>query len=80
MSGAAPLVYVDHFGMDFGKKNVIRDLSFDIKAGETFGLRVVVVAELWILAAIVLRLAVRLFRYGSIEYSRKLSLREIFSA
>lgn len=41
---------------------------------------VVVVAELWILAAIVLRLAVRLFRYGSIEYSRKLSLREIFSA
>lgn len=41
---------------------------------------IVVVAELWILAAIVLRLAVRLFRYGSIEYSRKLSLREIFSA
>lgn len=41
---------------------------------------VIVVAELWILAAIVLRLAVRLFRYGSIEYSRKLSLREIFSA
>ena len=39
-----------------------------------------VVAELWILAAIVLRLAVRLFRYGSIEYSRKLSIREIFSA
>jgi ABC-2 type transport system permease protein len=39
-----------------------------------------VVAELWILSAIVLRLAVRLFRYGSIEYSRKLSLREIFSA
>lgn len=38
MSGAAPLVHVDHFGMDFGKKNVIRDLSFDIKAGETFGL------------------------------------------
>ena len=24
--------------MDFGKKNVIRDLSFDIRAGETFGL------------------------------------------
>jgi len=41
---------------------------------------VIVVAELWILSAIVLRLAVRLFRYGSIEYSRKLSLREIFSA
>lgn len=41
---------------------------------------IVVVAELWILAAIVLRLAVRLFRYGSIEYTRKLSLREILSA
>lgn len=37
MSGA-PLVRVEHFGMDFGKKNVIRDLSFDIYAGETFGL------------------------------------------
>jgi ABC-2 type transport system permease protein len=41
---------------------------------------IVVVIELWGLAAIVLRLAVRLFRYGSIEYSRKLSIREIFSA
>ena len=41
---------------------------------------IVVVVELWVLAAIVLRLAVRLFRYGSIEYSRKLSIREIFSA
>jgi ABC-2 type transport system permease protein len=39
-----------------------------------------VVTELWVLSAIVLRLAVRLFRYGSIEYSRKLSLREIFTA
>lgn len=38
MSGTTPLVQVDHFGMDIGKKNVIRDLSFDIKAGETFGL------------------------------------------
>lgn len=38
MNGASPLVRVDHFGMDFGKKNVIRDLSFDIHAGETFGL------------------------------------------
>lgn len=41
---------------------------------------VIVIAELFGLAALVLRLAVRLFRYGSIEYSRKLSLREIFSA
>jgi ABC-2 type transport system ATP-binding protein len=38
MSGAAPLVHIDHFGMDFGKKNVIKDLSFEIYAGETFGL------------------------------------------
>ena len=41
---------------------------------------IIVVVELWVLAAIILRLAVRLFRYGSIEYSRKLSIREIFSA
>jgi ABC-2 type transport system permease protein len=41
---------------------------------------IAVVIELWLLSAIVLRLAVRLFRYGSIEYSRKLSIREIFSA
>lgn len=40
---------------------------------------VIVVIELFLLSAIVLRLAVRLFRYGSIEYSRKLSIREIFS-
>ena len=33
-----PLVVIDHFGMDFGKKTVIRDLSFDIRTGETFGL------------------------------------------
>ncbi len=33
-----PLVHIDHFRMDFGKKNVIRDLSFEIRAGETFGL------------------------------------------
>lgn len=35
MSGAAPLVEIEHFGMDFGKKNAIRDLSFEIRAGET---------------------------------------------
>jgi ABC-2 type transport system permease protein len=40
---------------------------------------IIVIAELFVLSAIVLRLAVRLFRYGSIEYSRKLSIREIFS-
>jgi ABC-2 type transport system permease protein len=39
----------------------------------------IIIVELFVLSAIVLRLAVRLFRYGSIEYSRKLSIREIFS-
>ena len=33
-----PLVHIDHFRMDFGKKNVIRDLTFEIREGETFGL------------------------------------------
>jgi ABC-2 type transport system ATP-binding protein len=33
-----PLITIDHFRMDFGKKTVIKDLSFDIKRGETFGL------------------------------------------
>ncbi|NEN06786.1 ATP-binding cassette domain-containing protein [Diaminobutyricibacter tongyongensis] len=32
-----PLVHIDHFRMDFGKTTVIRDLSFDIQRGETFG-------------------------------------------
>lgn len=41
---------------------------------------IVVIAELFVLSGLVLRLAVRLFRYGSIEYSRKLSLREVISA
>jgi ABC-2 type transport system ATP-binding protein len=38
MTDTIPLVRIDHFGMSFGKKNVIRDLSFDIHVGETFGL------------------------------------------
>ncbi len=39
MTAAAtdPLVVVDHFRMDFGRTTVIRDLSFDIRRGETFG-------------------------------------------
>jgi ABC-2 type transport system ATP-binding protein len=37
-SPSKPLVVIDHFRMDFGKKTVIRDLSFDIRSGETFGL------------------------------------------
>src|SRR5690606_29947402 len=31
------LVRVDHFRMDFGKTTVIKDLTFDVKKGETFG-------------------------------------------
>lgn len=31
------LVHVDHFRMDFDKTTVIKDLSFDVKKGETFG-------------------------------------------
>ena len=38
MSKETPLITIDHFRMDFGKKTVIKDLSFDIKRGETFGL------------------------------------------
>jgi ABC-2 type transport system ATP-binding protein len=36
-AGAEPLVHIQNFRMDFGRTTVIRDLSFDIKAGETFG-------------------------------------------
>lgn len=39
----------------------------------------IVIAELFILGALVLRLAVRLFRYGSMEYSKRVSARAIFS-
>ncbi len=35
MSGA--LVHIHGFRMDFGDKTVIRDLSFDVQRGETFG-------------------------------------------
>src|SRR6195952_5778877 len=37
MPTTAPLVHIEHFRMDFGKTTVIRDLSFDIARGETFG-------------------------------------------
>ena len=37
ITSGPPLVHVDHFRMDFGKTTVIRDLSFDIQRGETFG-------------------------------------------
>ncbi|MEO8220075.1 MAG: ABC transporter permease [Specibacter sp.] len=39
----------------------------------------IVIVELFICGAVALRVAVHLFRYGSIEYSRKLSLRTAFS-
>lgn len=31
------IVEINHFRMDFGNKTVIRDLSFDVNAGEIFG-------------------------------------------
>ncbi|WP_251046741.1 ABC transporter ATP-binding protein [Arthrobacter sp. ISL-85] len=34
---AEPLVHIEDFRMDFGDTTVIRDLSFDVHAGETFG-------------------------------------------
>lgn len=41
---------------------------------------VLVVVELFVLAALVLRIAAQIFRYGAIEYSRKVSLRTALSA
>ncbi|WP_364397697.1 ABC transporter ATP-binding protein [Pseudarthrobacter sp. LMD1-1-1.1] len=34
---AEPLVHIQDFRMDFGDTTVIKDLSFDVQAGETFG-------------------------------------------
>ncbi|MFC8523411.1 ABC transporter ATP-binding protein [Pseudarthrobacter sp. NPDC057230] len=34
---AEPLVHIQDFRMDFGDTTVIRNLSFDVRAGETFG-------------------------------------------
>ncbi|GIU58056.1 ABC transporter ATP-binding protein [Arthrobacter sp. NicSoilC12] len=34
---AEPLVHIQDFRMDFGDTRVIKDLSFDVRAGETFG-------------------------------------------
>ncbi|MBT1001283.1 ABC transporter permease [Paenarthrobacter sp. DKR-5] len=39
---------------------------------------IAVIVELYLVGFLLLRLAVHLFRYGSIEYSRKLSLRDAF--
>lgn len=38
MPSQTSIVTIDHFRMDFGNETVIKDLSFDIKRGETFGL------------------------------------------
>ncbi len=40
----------------------------------------IVIVELFVLSAIVLRLAVRLFRYGSIQYTSKVSLKTVLAA
>lgn len=37
MSANTPLVTIDHFQMNFGRKTVIEDLSFDVRRGEVFG-------------------------------------------
>jgi ABC-2 type transport system ATP-binding protein len=36
-AAAEPLVHIQDFRMDFGDTTVIKDLSFDVRAGETFG-------------------------------------------
>lgn len=36
-TSSTPLVHVEHFGMSFGRTEVIKDLSFEIQRGETFG-------------------------------------------
>jgi ABC-2 type transport system permease protein len=38
---------------------------------------IIIILELFLLAAVVLRLAVRLFRYGSIEYTNKVKIRDV---
>jgi ABC-2 type transport system permease protein len=40
---------------------------------------ITVIVELFVLGIIVLQVAVRLFRYGSIEYTRKVSLKTVFN-
>ncbi|WP_427007031.1 ABC transporter ATP-binding protein [Pseudarthrobacter sp. H2] len=36
-AAAEPLVRIEDFRMDFGDKTVIKDLSFEVRSGETFG-------------------------------------------
>ena len=37
MENMESIISIDHFKMRFGKTEVIKDLSFDVKRGETFG-------------------------------------------
>lgn len=37
MNPTSPLISIDHFRMNFGKKTVIKDLSFEVRRGEVFG-------------------------------------------
>lgn len=37
MNSKTPLIQISNFRMDFGKKTVIQDLSFDVRRGEIFG-------------------------------------------
>jgi ABC-2 type transport system permease protein len=55
---------------------LLRNAVGSLSTGEA----AIVIAILFGLSAIVLRLAVRLFRYGSIQYTSKLSLKTVFSA
>jgi ABC-2 type transport system permease protein len=38
---------------------------------------IVIIVELFVLSVVMLRIAVRLFRYGSIEYSSKVKIRDV---
>lgn len=40
----------------------------------------IAIAILSVTSFVVLQIAIRVFRYGALEYSRRLSLREIFGA
>ncbi|MGO4299745.1 ABC transporter permease [Leifsonia sp. RAF41] len=40
---------------------------------------IIIIVELFVLAYVVLRIAVRLFRYGSIEYTNKVKVRDVLS-
>ena len=41
---------------------------------------IIIILELFVLAVIVMKVAARLFRYGSIEYSSRVKIRDVFTA